>query len=171
MSSPVARHWGHYKGRHSVVTQCEADSLGSSVKWSLNLSLCPLLCCVTSHDYGSHSYLEEMTGSGVFFRDILQHRRIEWVQAHTGISHLVLCCHSNETHAPIANSPNSAQLEAPPTIPPSYIRVHAVVWECGEGHTDGRDQYTFHVVYDYAKCNETRTMNLICCTGYVVQGT
>jgi len=24
---------------------------------------------------------------------------------------------------------------APPTIPPCYIRVRAVVWECGEGHT------------------------------------
>ena len=44
----------------------------------------------------------------------------------------------------------------PPTIPPNYIRVRAVVWECGEGrtdrhtdtHTDARDQYTFRVVYD-----------------------
>jgi len=25
-----------------------------------------------------------------------------------------LCCHSNETHAPIANPPNSAQLEGTP---------------------------------------------------------
>jgi len=47
-----------------------------------------------------------------------------------------LCCHSNETRAPIANPPNSAQLEGTPTIPPSYIRVRAVVWECGEGQTD-----------------------------------
>jgi len=30
---------------------------------------------------------------------------------------------------------NSAQLEGTPTIPPSYIRVRAVVWECGEGQT------------------------------------
>ena len=34
---------------------------------------------------------------------------------------------------------------APPTTPPSYIQVRAVVWECGEGqthrHTDRRDQY------------------------------
>jgi len=46
----------------------------------------------------------------------------------------------NETRAPIANLPNSAQIEGTPTIPPSYIRVRAVVWECGEGqrhrHTD-----------------------------------
>jgi len=68
------------------------------------------------------------------------------------------CCHSNETRAPIANPPSSAQLGAPPTIPPSYIRVRAVVWAYGEGqtdrqtrthtHTDARDQYTFRVVYD-----------------------
>ena len=44
---------------------------------------------------------------------------------------------------------------ARPTIPPSYISVRAVVWECGEGqtdrhtdiHTDGRDQYTFRLGY------------------------
>jgi len=29
-------------------------------------------------------------------------------------------------------------LRAPPTIPPSYIRVHAVLWECGEGQTHRR---------------------------------
>jgi len=32
--------------------------------------------------------------------------------------------------------PNSAQLQGTPTIPPSYIWVRAVVWECGEGQTD-----------------------------------
>jgi len=50
---------------------------------------------------------------------------------------------------------NSAQLEGTPTIPPTYIRVSAVVWECGDGqthshterHTDGRDQYTFRLGY------------------------
>ena len=35
--------------------------------------------------------------------------------------------HSNETHALIANPPNNAQLGATPTIPPSYIRVPAIV--------------------------------------------
>jgi len=39
---------------------------------------------------------------------------IERVQALTDILHLVLCCHSNETHAPIANLPNSAQLQGTP---------------------------------------------------------
>ena len=29
---------------------------------------------------------------------------------------------------------------APPTISPSYIRVHAVVWECGDGQPDTHTQ-------------------------------
>jgi len=52
---------------------------------------------------------------------------IERVQALAGISRSAHCCHSNETRAPIANPPNSAQLEGTPTIPPSYIWVRAVV--------------------------------------------
>jgi len=40
-------------------------------------------------------------------------------------------------------------VQGTPTILPSYIRVRAVVWECGqeqtERHTDGRGQYTFHL--------------------------
>ena len=59
------------------------------------------------------------------------------------------CCHSNATRAPIANPPNSAQLAGTPTIPPNYIWVSAVVWECGEGQTDAQtavtDQYTFRL--------------------------
>jgi len=49
-----------------------------------------------------------------------------------------VCCHSNETRAPIANPPNTVQLEGTPYNPPSYIRVRAVMWECGEGETDGQ---------------------------------
>jgi len=65
---------------------------------------------------------------------------IERVQALADISRSALCCHSNETRAPIANPPNNAQREGTPTIPPSYIRVRAVVWECGEGQTDTHRQ-------------------------------
>jgi len=61
------------------------------------------------------------------------------------------CCHSKETRAPIASPPTNAQLESIPTIPPSYIRDRAVVWECCKAqtdrHTDGRDQYTFRLGY------------------------
>ena len=48
----------------------------------------------------------------------------------------MLCCHSNETRAPIANPPNSAQLDGTITIPQALIRVRAVLWECSEGQTD-----------------------------------
>jgi len=59
---------------------------------------------------------------------------------------------SNETCAPIANPPNSAQLGAPPTIPPSYIRVCAVLWECGKGQTDRHtDRCNTH---RHTKCNK-----------------
>jgi len=72
-----------------------------------------------------------------------------------------LCCHSNATRAPIANLPNSAQLGASPTTPPSYVRVCAIVWACDRGqtdkhthrHADARDHNTFRVVCAYAKCN------------------
>jgi len=84
------------------------------------------------------------------------------VQALDDISRFALCCHSNETRAPIANPPNSAQSEGTPYHSSTYIRVRAVVWECGEGqtdrytyiqthrHADGRDQYTFRL--GYASC-------------------
>jgi len=45
-----------------------------------------------------------------------------------------------------------------PTIPPSYIQVCAVVWECGEGQTDMQTQ-TVMITIDFAsamphaKCN------------------
>jgi len=56
---------------------------------------------------------------------------IQQVQALAGILRSVLCCHINETHAPIANPPNTTQLEGQ-AIPPSYIQVPAVVREWGE---------------------------------------
>ena len=42
---------------------------------------------------------------------------IERVQALADISRSALCCHSSETRAPIANLPNSAQLDGTPCIP------------------------------------------------------
>jgi len=51
--------------------------------------------------------------------------------------------------APVANPPNSAQLEGTPYHSPTYIRVRAAVWECDKGQTDkdtdSRDQHTFHL--------------------------
>ena len=79
------------------------------------------------------------------------------MQALDDISRSALCCHSNATCEPIANPPNSAE---PPTVPPSYTRVRAVVWACGYGQTDtdtdARDHYTFRVVYD--SCDSVASM-------------
>ena len=61
---------------------------------------------------------------------------IQRLQAVANISRSALCCHSNKTRAPVANTPNNAQLEGTHTIPPSYVRVRAVVWECSEGQAD-----------------------------------
>jgi len=58
---------------------------------------------------------------------------------------LELCCHSNETRAPIANPPITARVDSTPTIPSSYIPVHAVVWACSEGQTDTQTRVTIHI--------------------------
>ena len=75
-----------------------------------------------------------------------------------------LCCRSNETRSPIANPPNGAQLEGTATILPSYIRVHAVVWACGEGQTDAQTETLvttigLHIasLSTHARCNEYRS--------------
>jgi len=80
------------------------------------------------------------------------------------ILHSVLHCHSNETHAPIADVPNRAQLED--TLPfPSYIRVRAVVWECGEGQTVTQTAVTtirFASAKPHAKCNQAKLCQAPC---------
>jgi len=73
--------------------------------------------------------------------EIIRHRASTIALA--DISRSALCCHRNETCAPIANPPSSAQLKGTPTIPLTYIRVRAVVWECGEAQTDRhKDRHT-----------------------------
>ena len=80
---------------------------------------------------------------------------IERVQALADISRSALCCHSNETRAPIANPPNSAQLESilqhSPKLHPGLCR--SIGMRRGrdtqtDRHTGGRDHYTFRVVYE-----------------------
>jgi len=76
-------------------------------------------------------------------------------QTYSEYKHSLTCCHSNEIRAQIANPPNNTQLEGTrPTIPPSYIQVRAVVWQCGEGQTDrhtiGRNHNTFRLGSGYA---------------------
>ena len=64
-----------------------------------------------------------------------------------------LCCHSNETRAPILNPPNSAQLEGTPCHSPKlhlgeYSSVGMQQWT--DRHTGGHDHYTFCL--GYASC-------------------
>jgi len=54
-----------------------------------------------------------------FAQHLLEKPGIERVQALADISRLALCCHSNKTHAPTANLPNSAQLEGTPYHSPN----------------------------------------------------
>jgi len=73
---------------------------------------------------------------------------IERVQALTDISHLALCCHSNEAHAPMANVPNSAQLEGTPYHSPNlHLGPCSGVGMRRGTQTDGRDHYTFCLGY------------------------
>ena len=80
---------------------------------------------------------------------------IERVQALADISLSALCCHSNETRAPIANPPTCAQLEGTPTIPSKYHRglCSSVGMRQGtDRRTDGRDHYTLYT--PHVKCNK-----------------
>jgi len=83
---------------------------------------------------------------------------IERVQALADISRSAVCCHINETHAPITNPSNSAQIEGTPYHSPSYFRVRAVVWGCGEEQTDRHTQTAvanihFTSTKPHTKCN------------------
>ena len=106
------------------------------------------------------SYRQKLVGSFLWLTAYIE-PDIERVQALTDISRSALRCHSNETRASIANPPDSAQLGAPPTILPTYIRVHGVVWECSEGQTDSHtDTQTavanihFASASPHTKCNK-----------------
>jgi len=94
---------------------------------------------------------------------------IERLQALAGISRSALnafavykaislytcvCCHSNETCAPIANPPNNAQLTRTPYHssklhpgPCSSVGMRRGTDRQTHRHTDGRRQYTFRLGY------------------------
>jgi len=95
---------------------------------------------------------------------------IERIQALADISRSALCCHSNETRAPTANSPNNAQAEGTPTIPPSYIRVRAVVWECCEGQTDRqtlRRPWPIYISPRARLCFTRSVKNILICKSFL----
>jgi len=72
------------------------------------------------------------------------------VQALADISRSALCCHSNETFAPIASPPNSAQLEDTPYHSPNLHPGPCSgvgIQQGTDRHTDGHDQHTFRLGY------------------------
>jgi len=70
----------------------------------------------------------------------------------------------------MANPPNSAQLKGTPTTPPTYVRVHAVVWKCGDGQSKRQTDIQmvvgnihFTSAMPHAKCNEMRRNEMRYC--------
>jgi len=73
--------------------------------------------------------------------------------------HVALCCYSNSTRAPVANLPNSAQVQGTPDhcrkLHPGLCssvgmrpRTDRHTDRQTVRRTDARDYYTFRVVYD-----------------------
>ena len=69
-----------------------------------------------------------------------------------------VCCHTNETCAPITNPPNSAQLGGTPCHSPNLLpcTCSSVGMRRGtDSHTDGRGYNTFRLAMPNAKCNNS----------------
>jgi len=64
------------------------------------------------------------------------------------ISYTLVCCHSNETRAPIANAPSSAQLEDIHPYDSPKLHPGPCSSECGQRQTDTQ-------AMPHAKCNQT----------------
>jgi len=80
---------------------------------------------------------------------------VRWVWRITAGSVFPQCCHSNATRAPIANPPNSAQLEGSPYHSPKLhpgpcnsVGMRPRTDRQTHRHTDARDHNTFLVVFD-----------------------
>ena len=86
---------------------------------------------------------------------------IKQVQALADISRSVLCTFNNKTCAPIANPPNSAQLEAPP---PFRLLTNGSVQYCGNVAMDRQTAVTnihFALAMPHAKCENVTTLLLL----------
>ena len=102
---------------------------------------------------------------------VRHHTHLQYIRLQ---AYICVCCHGNETRAPTTNLPCSAQLEGTPTIPPSYIWVCTVVWECGERQTDRQTDTQMAVGYihfasavPHAKCNNSMSVAWLymrCCS-------
>jgi len=93
-----------------------------------------------------------------------QRRKHWWNQAWSEYKHLlafpVQCCvvvATKSVHR-LQIRPIVHDWRAPPTIPPSYVRVHAVVWEWGRRQTDTQTATTtinFALSATFAKCKSS----------------
>jgi len=89
-------------------------------------------------------------------RDLHAVRPIRWstrLERTTIVNVFRICCHSNETRAPIVNKANSAQLGGTPYHSPKLHLGLCTSLGMRQGtdrqtHADGCDHYTFRVVYD-----------------------
>jgi len=66
------------------------------------------------------------------------------------IVYVRVCCHSNETRAPIANLPNSAQVQGTPYHSP---KLHLGACVAQDRHTHRRDQIHFTSATPHGKCS------------------
>jgi len=93
----------------------------------------------------------------VMFIRLLRKPGTEPVQALADISRSALCCHGNETRAPIANPPNSAQLEGTQYHSPNLHPGLCSSVLCGNvarvRHMDVTSIH-FASATPHAKCNE-----------------
>jgi len=134
---PLAVHyWADLQSVHGF--SCY-DNIAPNAKCQRVLVL--TLCLASSCDDLAHVAIFTMNCYLCSFTDLKLSRfikskpRTERVQALADISRSRYVV-SNESRAPIANPPNSAQLGGTPAILPSYILVRAVVWVCGRGQAD-----------------------------------
>jgi len=135
--------------QHSVVPIVERNSTTKISTWASD----SVRLNVASTQAGHESYHARM-------QPITRH--IQRVQALADISRSALWCHSNETGATDFKSAQQCTTRRHPYHSPSYIRVRAVVWECGEGQTDtdtetAVDTIHFASAKPHVKCNKQQT--------------
>ena len=110
-------------------THFEEFEQQSSLVALAQISLPGVAALAVQHDVDVVDRIKVVGVAGLHLHHVPRHfgHNSQPVQALADISRSGLCCLSNETSAPTANPLTSAQLEGTPTIPPSYIRVRAVV--------------------------------------------
>jgi len=118
-----------------------------STRHRASTSMYSLTFCVRVMSPERHHWKPAVQAAAVMFRTPPSPPVTNQQRAHTPLKlGFALCCHSNATGAPIANPPNSAQLGAACTTPPSYIWVRAVVWAYGRGQTDRQTHSSLYAI-------------------------